>query len=299
MRRDVFRLESRAYDRCLTPKLLTLVAAGLGLVSQPALAQGAAGMGGAAMAPQPRMAPMPQVPQAPAFIPSAPLPQPGSAMNGTPQGIPTTGSGAGPAKQKDTTTETVVVTGSRSPQQGLDKVTASPSPTGKTGSVAPGFDLSGTWAVADALPTGGDGSESIFDRWGNLFVEQGKVAPIPGAGVVLTNKSGGSVLQTTTASDGTFTLGQLTPGVHEIALSGGTVNDLTVRKAGGSPLEYLIALLLPAVQSAREASIAGGKASGPAMLVQHAFARSVSGRTDRKILVIIKQNSKNAICNII
>ena len=191
------------------------------------------------MAPQPRIVAPPPAPS-PTLVPSAPIVAPALPMNGAPMGYPSagnTGGGAAPGGKRDA-----------------------------------------------SLP---QNSSSIFDRWGNLFVEQGGVAPVSGASVISSTNANGSATQATTNERGFFPLGgaRKAGGPAEAPTTAITINlpanpDLkgnTANWGTGTLPSVLIALLLPAVQKAREAT--------PMVQVGHVFIGSPSRAT-----VTIKRN---------
>lgn len=97
---------------------------------------------------------------------------------------------------------------------------------------------------------------------------------IPGIDIIVRKQPGGSAITQTTNSDGTSTLGVLTPGTHSVALDARKL--LEVRKTSGTPgtpgtasaepAGILVSLLLPAVQKL-------GEAPQPTT-VEHSFPRS-------------------------
>jgi|GEM_PF-1580864 len=94
--------------------------------------------------------------------------------------------------------------------------------------------------------------------------------PIPGVDIIVEKNPGGKAAQQATNSDGTSTLGVLTPGTHSLKLDTNKLLDVrTPGPSGGEPAQpagILIGLLLPAVQKL-------GEAPQPTT-VEHAFPRS-------------------------
>ena len=167
-------------------------------------------------------------------------------------------------------------------------MTAAPQGFPKAGGGgAPGIADQGQGGVLTSYRTisgnkaGGNGPPTIFDRWGNMIYESSGYLPVSGVNVVLTRKSGGGVTQIKTDGKGNFTLGDLAPGDYAIELSGRSLEpaiDKLVGKqqpggTGANGPAILIALLLPAVQAAREAGSRRADAPASAVLVERAFAR--------------------------
>lgn len=168
-----------------------LLAVRMALAATPALSQGAMGPGGAPMAPQPRVAP---AAPAPVVAPQVPVvPQ-------TPMAMPNPS-----------------VPSARSPQ---NKAVLGKEMTTREGGTTslPGTSGGGGTSVNPVLALGtNNNSSSIFDRWGNLFVESKGNRAAPNLSIVSTDRARGSVSQTNTDQRGQFKVPS-TPGVHEITL---------------------------------------------------------------------------------
>jgi len=183
--------------RGVVMRMSTLLAAGIALAATPALSQGAMGPGpGAApMAPQPRIAPAAPAPVMAPQMPVAPV---------APTAIPTP-----------------VTANPGTPNPGTTQPTGGPA------------GLKGTTAVVGLLALQADNtSSSIFDRWGNLFVEQKGSRAAPNLAIVSTDRARGSVAQTTTDQKGLFKVAS-TPGVHEFTLPARDIETAYAGVAGG------------------------------------------------------------------
>ena len=164
-----------------------LVLTGGALSAQPAWSQGVMGgaPGGAALAPQPRMAPPPPAPQAPAFIPSAPPMAPGVNVITSKPNLDelggSGGSGAGKASASDLKTQgsakngngvaaTNTYTGSTSVSAGLNATNVN---TGSGGAAAEHRDPSG---VVGCLPD----KCAMVGKTGSVGLKQApSKAPLP------------------------------------------------------------------------------------------------------------------------
>ena len=204
--------------RGLAVRISTVFAVGLVLAATPALSQGAIGPGAGPMAPQPRVAPAPSVvaPSAPIVAPQVPMAVPGPASPSVPS----------PQQNKAFSIrgdEQQVITqpGSTTTNPGTPQPTGGPA------------GLKGTTAVVGLLALQADNtSSSIFDRWGNLFVEQKGSRAAPNLAIVSTDRARGSVAQTTTDQKGLFKVAS-TPGVHEFTLPARDIETAYMGVAGG------------------------------------------------------------------
>ena len=180
-----------------------LLAVGIALSATPALSQGAMGPGaGAPMAPQPRAAPA--APQAPVMAPQLPLVTPGTAPAPgiSVGGVPNNNKDAAGIKDRPLEHQ----------EPSTTRLGGTTSPTG-----APAGIKGSTAIVAILALQANNNSSSIFDRWGNLFVEQPGNKAAPNLSIVSTDRTRGSVAQATTDQKGLFKVPS-TPGVHEVTL---------------------------------------------------------------------------------
>jgi hypothetical protein len=200
----------------LTGGLVLVAAIGL---TQPALSQGAVGPGAPAVAPAPRATTAP--PPAPQVLaPSAPA-------------VPSTGivTGAGPGGGP----RSAVNPGTTDNQSPVPQDRTAPAPSGS----AP---VGGTPVAMPPRP--------IFDRWGNWKGDPKDAAPAAGVSLVSTSKANGSTRQVTTDAKGLFTVGRLTPGLHELVLSGKDLDAAANRikiveiKGDESPEDTRVALVI-------------------------------------------------------
>jgi hypothetical protein len=98
-----------------------------------------------------------------------------------------------------------------------------------------------------APSTSGKSADGKIDN-GRPIVFYGDLRALPGVGLQLSGPGG--TRQAVSDANGVLSLGKLSPGVHEL-----TVNTRSVGTGTGSSSPRVIALLLPAVQQAREALV--------------------------------------------
>ena len=177
-------------------RFLPLLAAAIGLLGQPALAQGPMSPGGGAMAPQPRMAPPPPPPPPPPVMaPVAPAPAPVAPRTTSPTGSSGTADTEQP-KPADRAPATTGGTGGRTTPAAPVAAPAKPP-------VAPPV-------VPAAVPS--------VDRSTALAATARGLLPARDAAVVSTDGGGRNRTEVRTNDKGQFSIGPLAPGIRDLTL---------------------------------------------------------------------------------
>jgi len=204
-----------------TVTLTTLMTAGIVLAATPALSQGAMGLGGGAMTPQPRVAP---APQAPTVTPQAPVVTPRVAPQmpvGAP--IPSTAQ-PGPTNQPG---KANAAGGDYANVESSNRDALTTSGGSSTGSPGGASALSGDRLVqtTNSVRTPGAPTGPANP------VANNSNQPIPSVNVMVRKQQGAGPISTAkTDGSGQTTFRQLEPGTYDVALPivpGGTVSMTT------------------------------------------------------------------------
>lgn len=177
-------------------RFLPLLTAAIGLLGQPALAQGPMSPGGGAMAPQPRMAPPPPPPP-PVMLPVAPVPPPVA---------PRTSSTAGSSGTADT-----------EPPKAADRAPATTGATGATGATG-GRTAPVAPVAAPVKPPVAPAVIPSVDRSTALASTARGLVPARDVAVVSTDGGGRNRTEVRTNDKGQFSVGPVAPGIRDLTL---------------------------------------------------------------------------------
>jgi autotransporter-associated beta strand protein len=262
----------RGCARYFHAQILTFTAAAL--VALPALAAGPGGPVGPVVAP-PKA---PSTPSAPAVVaPTVPvIPQVPVVTPNIPSA--TTGPGAPTA----TTKSTGATDDAKSGQDGNgtpNAFTATVTPTTTGGGVPSGiFDQANAGTLTSYLRI--PDTELTPDTFRSN-------RPLLDVAIVVKKHSGGNSLRVKTDGKGNTSIGKLLRGEsYDIQISGKDLEPALDRIGSGKTGTFLVALLLPAVQQAREAD-----RSIPVSSTQRAFARGSKDQTIHLLLAIAKDGT--------
>ena len=244
--------------RLVAPRLLTLLAVGAALISQPVLSQGPMSPGGGAMAPQPRVAPPPPPPPPPPpvmAVPVAPGTMPGAPASIAPRESSTSGSGGGTIKSPE----------NESPRP-VDRLPTTTGTTGRAPVAAP--------VATPATPTV-DRSKAIASASRGLL-------PARDVAIVSADGSGGARKEVRTNDKGQFSFGPLSPGVRDVTIPLATL--LRAQPEGGAKKRVpsvTVSLVVPAAP--------GGGTRGN--LVVHTYSRIDPNKDIRTKITVPKDGS--------
>jgi hypothetical protein len=199
-----------ATTRRVAAKVSTLFAL-IGLLSQPAFAQGPMGPGGGAMAPQPRVAPPPPPPPVPppVMVPMSPGVQPPAPASVAPRSGSTSDTNAPKNSEnnspmpQDRPSQTTGGSSTKSPDAGTTQPqnrAPAPAAGGTAGRAAP---------VAPAV------APTVNRSTATASVSRG-LLPVRDVAIVTTDGSGGARTVVKTNDKGQFSFGPSTPGVRDV-----------------------------------------------------------------------------------